>query len=361
MPETMCREQTCGCRPVDATCRNLIASLATVGAPQPAGAAMEADLARLRREKLTRPAVYVGAGTCGLGAGAGKTITVIHKYLADRKVAADVIEVGCIGLCSAEPLVDVQLPGRTRVCFQWVTKDKVSTLLDAMLAGKVPADGVLGQFRSDKLEAWGGVPFLDEHPFFGPQMRRVLANCGVIDPNRIEEYVARGGYRAFAKVIGTMTREEVCDLVERSGLRGRGGGGFPTGTKWRFALKAEADQKYLVCNADEGDPGAFMDRAAIEGDPHRVLEGMAIAAYAIGASKAYVYIRAEYPLAIKRLVRAIEEARAYGLLGEGILNSGFNLQIIIKKGAGAFVCGEETALINSIEGKRGMPRPRPPF
>jgi len=225
----------------------------------------------------------------------------------------------------------------------------------------MPAEGVLGQFRSKVLQAWPGVAYLDEHPFFGPQMRRVLANCGVIDPNRIEEYIARDGYRAFAKVIRTMTREEVCALVERSGLRGRGGGGFPTGTKWKFALQAEAEQKYLVCNADEGDPGAFMDRAVIEGDPHRVLEGMAIAAYAIGASKAYVYIRAEYPLAIQRLEQAIAEAKMYGLLGEKILNSGFSLQILIKKGAGAFVCGEETALINSIEGRRGMPRPRPPF
>ena len=189
----------------------------------------------------------------------------------------------------------------------------------------------------------------------------MLANVGLIDPGSIEEYLARGGYRAFAQVIGTMTREEVCEAVEKSGLRGRGGGGFPTGTKWKFALKTQGDQKYMVCNADEGDPGAFMDRAVIEGDPHRVLEGMAIAAYAIGANKAYVYIRAEYPLAIERLVQAIDQGKKYGLLGDNILGSGFNLKIVIKQGAGAFVCGEETALLQSIEGKRGMPRPRPPF
>jgi NADH:ubiquinone oxidoreductase subunit F (NADH-binding)/Pyruvate/2-oxoacid:ferredoxin oxidoreductase delta subunit len=205
------------------------------------------------------------------------------------------------------------------------------------------------------------VPYLDEHPFFAPQKRWVLANCGVIDPASLEEYIAHGGYRALAKALREYTRGELCDLVEKSGLRGRGGGGFPTGTKWKFALKSESDQKYLICNADEGDPGAFMDRAVIEGDPHRLVEGMALAAYAIGATKAYVYIRAEYPLAIRRLRTALTQAQALGLVGESILDSGVDLEILIKQGAGAFVCGEETALINSVEGKRGMPRPRPPF
>ena len=308
-----------------------------------------------------RPIVFVGAGTCGLGAGAGRTLEAVRRHLAERDVEADVVEVGCIGLCSAEPLLDVQLPDRPRVSFEHVTADKVAGILDAMLEGRVPADHVLGQFRYTNREAWENVPFLDEHPFFGPQRRRVLANCGVIDPSSIEEYIVRGGYRAFARAITTRTREELCGLIERSGLRGRGGGGFPTGTKWKFALAAESGQKYLVCNADEGDPGAFMDRAVIEGDPHRLVEGMAIAAYAIGAQKAYVYIRAEYPLAIARLAHAIEQAEAYGLLGANIVNSGFDLRIVIKKGAGAFVCGEETALLHSIEGRRGMPRPRPPF
>ncbi|MBP7935091.1 MAG: NADH-quinone oxidoreductase subunit NuoF [Phycisphaerae bacterium] len=305
--------------------------------------------------------MYIGAGTCGLGAGAAKTLAAVKQYLADHKLEADIVEVGCIGYCSAEPLLDVQLPGRTRVSFQKISEDKVVGLLDSVFAGRAPADLSLGQFRSEQQKPWADVPFIDEHPFFAPQMRWVLANCGMIDPNSIDEYLARGGYRAFAQVVGTMTREEVCEAVEKSGLRGRGGGGFPTGTKWKFALKTQGDQKYLVCNADEGDPGAFMDRAVIEGDPHRVLEGMAIAAYAIGANKAYVYIRAEYPLAIQRLVQAIEQAKKYGLLGDDILGSGFSLKVIIKQGAGAFVCGEETALIHSIEGKRGMPRPRPPF
>jgi NADH:ubiquinone oxidoreductase subunit F (NADH-binding) len=215
--------------------------------------------------------------------------------------------------------------------------------------------------RNEKLQPYEGVAWLDEHPFFKNQTRWVLANVGKIDPASIDEYIAHGGYRAFAKCSRSMTPAELCDEVDKSGLRGRGGGGFPTGRKWKFALNTSADQKYLICNADEGDPGAFMDRAVIEGDPHRLLEGMMIGAYGIGASKAYIYIRAEYPLAIARLRQAIQEAKNYGLLGYNILDSGFSLDIMIKMGAGAFVCGEETALINSVEGKRGMPRPRPPF
>jgi NADH:ubiquinone oxidoreductase subunit F (NADH-binding)/NAD-dependent dihydropyrimidine dehydrogenase PreA subunit/(2Fe-2S) ferredoxin len=318
-------------------------------------------IASLRRATVTKPVIYLGAGTCGLGAGEAKVAVAVQEYLRDKKIDADVVEVGCIGLCSAEPMLDVRLPGRARVSYGNVTAEKVSGLLDAVMGGNAQYQGVLGQFRCDKSEPWAGVPYLDEHPFFAPQTRWVLANCGIVDPIRIEEYIALGGYRAFARMTRANTPAEVCDIVEKSGLRGRGGGGFPTGTKWKFAQRADADQKYLVCNADEGDPGAFMDRAVIEGDPYRLLEGMAIAAYAIGANKAYIYIRAEYPLAIKRLRYAIAEVKRRGLLGYDILGSGFNLEIVIKMGAGAFVCGEETALIHSIEGKRGMPRPRPPF
>ena len=318
----------------------------------------------LRRATVARPVIFVGAGTCGLGAGAAKTMAAIKMYLADRRVDADIVEVGCIGLCVNEPMVDVQLPGRTRVSFKSVFADKVEKFLEAALAGNVLADMVIGQYRpaddSDQ-KAYDGVLFLDQHPFFAPQTRWVLANCGIIDPGRIEEYIARGGYKSFAKAVRKLTPAELCDCVEASGLRGRGGGGFTTGKKWKFALNTPGDQKYMICNADEGDPGAFMDRAVIEGDPHRVLEGMALAAYGIGASKAIVYIRAEYPLAVQRLKEAIIQAKAYGLLGRNVLGSGFSLDISIKMGAGAFVCGEETALIHSIEGKRGMPRPRPPF
>jgi NADH:ubiquinone oxidoreductase subunit F (NADH-binding)/Pyruvate/2-oxoacid:ferredoxin oxidoreductase delta subunit/(2Fe-2S) ferredoxin len=319
-------------------------------------------LAELRRESIVRPVIYVGAGTCGLGAGAQDTIDGIREYLDRHELKADLVKVGCIGLCSAEPLVDVQLPGRARLVFQQVTRDKVDGLLDAVLAGQVPDKMVLAQHRPGAgMQAWDDVRMLDEHPFFAPQTRWVLANCGIIDPAEIDEYIARGGYQAQARTLREHSPDVVCDMVERSGLRGRGGGGFPTGKKWKFARQSAADQKYLVCNADEGDPGAFMDRAVIEGDPHRLVEGMVLAAYGIGASKAYVYIRAEYPLAIKRLKSAIAQAEACGLLGDNILGSGFSLHIIIKMGAGAFVCGEETALIHSIEGRRGMPRPRPPF
>ncbi len=315
----------------------------------------------LKREVLSRPAIFVGTGTCGLGAGAGKTLKVVRQYIADKNIDADIVEVGCIGLCAAEPMMDVQLPGRTRVSFRAVTADIAVQLLEAALAGNMSGKNTLGQFRSDKLKPWPAVEYLDEHPFFALQTRWVLANVGVIDPTSIDEYIAHGGYRALAGVTRNITPPELCDIVEKSGLRGRGGGGFPTGRKWKFAMNTPAEQKYLICNADEGDPGAFMDRAVIEGDPHRLLEGMALAAYGIGASKAYVYIRAEYPLAIARLKTAIAQAKEYGLLGANILDSGFSLEIIIKQGAGAFVCGEETALINSIEGRRGMPRPRPPF
>ncbi len=318
-------------------------------------------VASLRRDTVSRPVVYVGAGTCGLGAGAGKTLEAVRGYLREKDVAADIVEVGCIGLCSAEPLLDVQLPGKARISFQRVQAEQVNDILDGVFSGNPVADAVLGQFRNEGLDDWPGVQHVDEHPFFAPQTRWVLANCGMMDPGSIDEYIARGGYRAFAEMLRSKTPAEMCDEIEKSGLRGRGGGGFPTGKKWKFALNTASDQKYLICNADEGDPGAFMDRAVIEGDPHRLVEGLGIAAYSIGASKAYVYIRAEYPLAIKRLEIALEQAKAYGLLGEDILGSGFKLEIIIKQGAGAFVCGEETALIHSIEGKRGMPRPRPPF
>jgi NADP-reducing hydrogenase subunit HndC len=202
---------------------------------------------------------------------------------------------------------------------------------------------------------------LSETPFYKKQVRRALRNCGVIDPENIDEYIARDGYMALGKALTEMTPAEVIDVMKRSGLRGRGGAGFPTGLKWEFASKNAADQKYVCCNADEGDPGAFMDRSVLEGDPHAVLEAMAIAGYAIGSNQGYIYVRAEYPIAIKRLTVAIDQAHNYGLLGKNIFNTGFDFDIELRLGAGAFVCGEETALMTSIEGKRGEPRPRPPF
>ncbi|MFW5878743.1 MAG: FAD-dependent oxidoreductase, partial [Myxococcota bacterium] len=321
-------------------------------------------LAGLRRDEVEKPVIFIGTGTCGLGAGAGKTLAAVREYVASSKLDAEIVEVGCVGLCSEEPILEVQLPGRARVCFGGITEADVETVLGAVVSGdlsKVPEQMILGQYAEGKAKAWEKVPALDSHPFMRPQRRVVLATSGRIDPTSIDEYIAWGGYSALAKTLRSHTPEEVCDLVEKSGLRGRGGGGFPTGRKWKFALGAESDQKYLICNADEGDPGAFMDRAVGESDPHRLLEGMLIAAYAIGATKAYIYIRAEYPLAIRRLKEAMAQAKEYGLLGKNILDSGLDVDIVIKMGAGAFVCGEETALIHSIEGKRGMPRPRPPF
>jgi NADH:ubiquinone oxidoreductase subunit F (NADH-binding)/NAD-dependent dihydropyrimidine dehydrogenase PreA subunit/(2Fe-2S) ferredoxin len=321
----------------------------------------EEKLPMLRRDITTKPVIYVGTGTCGLGAGAGKTLQALKQYVAEKEMEAEIVEVGCIGFCAAEPLVDIQLPGKTRLCFSEVTEEDAVDVLESVINGAPVSDKLVGQFGQENLESWDGVETMENHPFFKAQTRWVLKNCGKVDPGSIDEYVSRGGYQGLTKVLLNHTPAEVCSIVEESGLRGRGGGGFPTGRKWGFALKAEAEQKYMICNADEGDPGAFMDRAIIEGDPHALVEGLAISAYAIGASKAYVYIRAEYPLAIQRLKQAIADARACGLLGENVFNSGFDLDVIIKTGAGAFVCGEETALINSIEGKRGMPRPRPPF
>ena len=315
----------------------------------------------LRREKVTKPTILIGTGTCGLGAGASKTMEAVNTYLAARKIDAEVIEVGCVGMCSEEPMVDVQMPGKARVSYTRITEDRVESLLDQVLAGQPAEAFALGQFRTVGSEAIAGIPFLDEHPFFAPQLRWVLSNSGIVDPGSIDEYIARGGYSSLEETLRTKKPDEVCDIMTRSGLRGRGGGGFPTGVKWKFARDAQGDHKYLICNADEGDPGAFMDRAVAESDPYRLLEGMVIAAYAIGASKAYIYIRAEYPLAIERLKAAIPQATKYGLLGKNILGSGFDLEIVMKLGAGAFVCGEETALMHSIEGRRGMPRPRPPF
>ena len=319
------------------------------------------QLAVLRNDKIEQPVIYIGSGTCGLGAGSSKTLKAVENYLSKNEIKAKIIETGCIGLCSSEPILDVYLPSHNRISFEKVTEDKVEELLDKVFSLALPEDNILGQFKSYKAKEWENIRFFNEHPFFAPQMRLVLKNCGIIDPVDINEYISRGGYKSFIKTINIHTPYEICDKIEKSGLRGRGGGGFPSGKKWKFANSEVSDQKYLICNADEGDPGAFMDRAVIEGDPHRLLEGMAIGAFAIGATKAYIYIRAEYPLAITRLEVALKQAREYGLIGDNIFGTGVNLEIKIKKGAGAFVCGEETALMQSIEGKRGMPKPRPPF
>ncbi len=304
------------------------------------------------------PFIYIGAGSCGLAAGAAETQTAVEDYLKRKGIEARIIQVGCIGPCYLEPLMDVQMPGRARISYANVMAKDVARILQAFFDdGEITKDHLAGHFGDGELD---GIPRFFDMPMLKPQVRIVLRNCGIIDPDDIDHYLARDGYKGFEQCL-SMTWMDVLDTVKRSGIRGRGGAGFPTWRKWETCRNTESDQRYLICNADEGDPGAFMNRSLIEGDPHSVLEGMLIAAYTIGASQGYVYIRAEYPLAIKRLKTAIGQMRELGLLGPSILGSDFSFDIKIKEGAGAFVCGEETALIASIEGKRGMARTRPPF
>jgi len=340
--------------------KQLVTEKLLLGTGNAAGEAEELT-DRILRNKIENPVIYIGTSTCGIVAGAQKTLEAINRYITERNINVKVVEVGCIGLCSEEPLVDVQLPGKTRLSFRHITEDKVPFLLDDALHRIIPNEDVLGQFMNPSLEPWRDIPFIEALPFFALQQRIVLNHCGIIDPVSIEEYIAYGGYKAYVKALGLYTHEEICTLVERSGLRGRAGGGFPTGQKWKTSLFTPADQKYLICNAQESDPGAFMDRTITESNPHKLIEGMAIASYGVGASKAYIYIRSEYRLAILRLETAIAQAYDYGLLGHNIFNSGFNLDISVKKGPGAFVCGEETALIASLEGRRGMPQTKPPY
>ncbi|OFW56141.1 MAG: NADH dehydrogenase [Candidatus Solincola sediminis] len=297
--------------------------------------------------------LVLGYGTCGIAAGANAVRDALEQELATGKYDAELDIAGCMGFCFREPVVEfVDNDGR-KVLYGDLTAKNVPKVLEAhLLRGEIMEDLVVR--RSDDSTAGEG-------DFIANQHRVVLRNCGNINPESIDEYMAIGGYEAARKAVTMMTPEEIIGEVGESGIRGRGGAGFPTGTKWGFARKAKGDQKYLVCNADEGDPGAFMDRSVLEGDPHSVIEGMIIAGYAIGATQAYIYCRAEYPLALHRLDIALAACHERNFLGKNIFGSDWEFDIKIKKGAGAFVCGEETALIGSIEGKRGMPRPRPPF
>ncbi len=265
------------------------------------------------------------------------------------------VETGCHGMCEMGPIV-VVYPEGSFYCR--VTPEDVPELVEEHLYKGRVLQRLLYTTPDEEKHR---IPHYRDIPFYGKQRRIVLRNCGYINPDNIEEYIARDGYQALARALLELTPEETLDIVKRSGLRGRGGAGFPTGKKWEFARMAPGDKKYIVCNADEGDPGAFMDRSVLEGDPHSVVEGMLIGAYVIGADEGYIYCRAEYPLAIKRLVTAIQQAEEMGLIGDNIMGTDFSFHLHIKEGAGAFVCGEETALMASIEGKRGMPNPRPPF
>ena len=313
--------------------------------------------------------IYVGMGTCGLAAGAKSVFEAISATVKKLNLDAEIIPTGCVGYCKREIIVDVVKPGYPKLSYGDVTAADVEGLLKSVLVDNVHNHKlIIGKYPTAEVinkDDLNEVPNINDLPFFKKQRRLVLKNCGHINPESLQDYLAFEGYEGLKKALGVGALG-VIDEVKKSGLRGRGGGGFPTGMKWEFGNKSvpkdlDNQKKYMICNADEGDPGAFMDRSVLEGDPFSLLEGMTIAAYAIGANYGYIYVRAEYPLAIERLEKAIKLAKENNLLGENILGSGFNLELKIKKGAGAFVCGEETALIGSIEGKRGMPNPRPPF
>jgi NADH:ubiquinone oxidoreductase subunit F (NADH-binding) len=321
----------------------------------------ERVLQQIRREKPERPVIYVSSGTSSVIAGSERTMAAVEGYIAENASSAIAISVGCIGPSDFEPMICIHIPGKNKLFFRNMTEEKVEPLLNGVFHNDINDEDLAGQAGTKGFELWPGIPFMDDMPFFAKQRRVILGNCGCYDPEKIEEYIARGGYRSFVKAIRNYTFEEVCDIIERSGLRGRSGGGYPTGLKWKHALNTAANGRYLICNAKESDPGAFTDRTVLESDPHRLIEGIAIGSYAIGASTAIVFIRSGSDYAQERLQRAIDNARDYGLLGHNIFSSGYNLDIVIKKEPGAFVCGEETALINTLEGKRGMPQLKPPY
>lgn len=305
---------------------------------------------------IYRSHVLVCAGTGCTSSHSLRIIENFHKKLEetgyDKEV--QVIRTGCFGLCAAGPVVVVYPEG---IYYSHVKPEDVEEIVNEHIIKGRPVQRLIYKEHDES----GVNTTLNDSDFYKKQHRIALRNCGMIDPENIDEYIAFDGYKALGKVLTEMTRDEVVDTIIRSGLRGRGGGGFPTGLKWKFAKAPESDVKYVCCNADEGDPGAFMDRSVLEGDPHSVLEAMTIAGYAIGAQQGYIYVRAEYPIAVKRLRVAIGQAREYGLLGDNIMGTGFKFDIDLRLGSGAFVCGEETALLASIEGGRGEPRPRPPF
>jgi NADH:ubiquinone oxidoreductase subunit F (NADH-binding)/(2Fe-2S) ferredoxin len=331
---------------------------------------------RLHKDKLNaKYRVTVGSATCENAAGANEVYSALEEIISRQGLGeVKLSRVGCTGRCAMEPVVTVFAKGERPVKYVLMNPQKAAALVDSHLIKDEPVlefvmpgtKEMREQFSEEEL--WEDTHLADRFssifgdvPFFAQQMRVTLRNCGVIDPESLDEYLVVRGYEAAVRVLTQMTPQDVINQVTKSGLRGRGGGGFPTGVKWNFAAIQKSDEKYIICNADEGDPGAFMDRSTIEGDPHTVVEGMIIGGYAIGAKQGYIYIRAEYPLAIQRLESAIQAARAEGFLGKGIFGTDWDFDLEIRLGAGAFVCGEETALIRSLEGNRGMPQPRPPY
>ncbi len=318
-----------------------------------------------------RTKITVGMSSCGLAAGAGALFTALSNHIREKELDIELTRTGCIGFCQKEPLVDISVPDR-RVVHGGIKMADIAALIEQASHGdptskralaylEQPAPLLPGLEGDHPKPLYDALPHLMDLDFYRKQRRIALRNCGLINPENLEEYIARGGYRALHHALTAMTPETVINQVALAGLRGRGGAGFPTADKWGICSRQPGEKKFVICNGDEGDPGAFMDRSIMEGDPHSVLEGMALGAYAMGADKGYLYVRGEYPLAVATLENAIEQARAAGLLGEQILGSDFNFDVAIIRGAGAFVCGEETALIASIEGDIGSPRQRPPF
>ncbi len=306
---------------------------------------------------MYRSHVLVCGGTGCTSSGSGEIIKALQTEIEKQGLSKEVcvVQTGCHGLCALGPIMIIYPEASF---YSMVKVEDIPEIVEEhLLKGRI----VKRLLYKETITDAGDVKCLSDTDFYKKQHRIALRNCGVINPENIEEYIGTGGYEALGRVVTSMTPDDVIQIITDSGLRGRGGGGFPTGIKWKLAKGNDADQKYVCCNADEGDPGAFMDRSVLEGDPHAVLEAMAIAGYAIGASQGYIYVRAEYPIAVARLKIAIDQAREYGLLGTNIFDSGFDFDIGLRLGAGAFVCGEETALMTSIEGKRGEPRPRPPF
>jgi len=301
--------------------------------------------------------ILIGTATCGRAAGALSTLKAFEKELSRRNIEVKIIQVGCMGLCYTEPLVVISKPDSFRVVYGNVTPELVPRLIEGYIIGDDPClELALGTLEGGGEDA----PYIPELLRFEHELRLVFRRCGYIDPENINHYIANGGYSSLEEALRRQPKE-IIEEVKKSGLRGRGGAGFPTGRKWEFCHNAEGEPKYVVCNADEGDPGAFMDRVVLESDPQQVIEGMIIGGYVIGANQGYIYIRAEYPLAVERVKTALKQAEELGLLGDNILGSGFNFHIELAMGAGAFVSGEETALMEAVEGKMSTPRPRPPY
>jgi len=331
------------------------------------------DLEKIQQEyskKLYYPdgiKVNIGMASCGIAAGAKASLEKAVQELPQGN-GTQLCQTGCIGFCEEEPLVEIFAAGRPRVIYKHITKDKILDAINGYAQGNYNKKWILGQMRDPRSLLEGNsenplsevkpleeIPFLEDIPFYNKQIKIALRNCGYIDPDCIEEYIARGGYRAFMRALSQMQPAQIITTIKESGLRGRGGGGFLTGVKWETCAK-QSGERYIICNADEGDPGAYMDRSILEGDPHSILEGMLIAGRAIGSNQGFIYVRHEYPLAVKRLITAIKQTENYGLLGENIAGSDFSFHIKISTGAGAFVCGESTALMASLEGNVGRPR-----